>query len=390
MLSNIVGRSHILQACKNTLKDAGSCRRYHLPSKMKCLLLNGYADSVDQLNTESEFKCPSVAELKPNEALVKINASSINPIDVEMTRGFAKGAVNFLRSAARVQELPLILGRDYSGEIVACGRNFTGYQTGDSVYGVRWILGQGTHAEYTVVKKYEVCPMPQNIDFIEAASLPAVAGTVWSTMITTGAVPRNGKKCKRILIPAGSGGVGTFATQLCQLYGHDVVTTCSADAIPLLHNLGIKHVIDYQSETYKEDLKSAGPFDVILGTLREEENHLPFFRSLLKPSISSKFISLQSPILADIDTHGLIIGPNLSIFKLAKDMGNQLVEGKGLYMWGFAGQNVNKVLTELKDFIADGKIRAVVDKTFKLEDALDAYKYVEEGHARGKTVITME
>jgi len=362
-------------------------RRYHLPSTMKAFVLNGYANTVSELTPESEFPCPQVSDMKPNQALVKIHASSINPIDVDMTRGFASKSVNFLRLVGRTSEFPLILGRDYSGVIVAKGNKFKHFREGDSVYGVRWILGHGTHAEYAIVDNSECCEKPKNLDYAEAASIAAVAGTVWYTLIKTGAVPILNNP-KQILIPGGAGGIGTFATQLCQAFGHDVVTTCAPDAVPMLHDLGIKNVINYQSETYEEDLRNAGPFDVILGTLREEEKHLKFFQQFLKPGMKSRFISLQSSILADTDEKGLIFGTALASYKLVRDTIGQLQDGKGLYLWGFSGPDCN-VLNNMKDLFEQGNVRPVIDRTFDITDAVDAYKYVEAGHARGKTVITM-
>jgi len=294
--------------------------------------------------------------------------------------------VNFLRAVARVKEFPLILGRDFSGVVLAKGAKFK-HDIGDEVYGVRWILGHGTHAEYAVVNPYEVVKKPMNISHDEAASIAAVATTVWYTLIKTGAVPVKGSK-KRVLIPAGSGGVGTVATQLCQLYGHDVVTTCATDAVPMLQGLGIKNVIDYTSSTYEADLSNAGPFDVILGTLKEEEKHLKFFQKFLKQGFASRYISLQSSILADTDNYGLIGGTILAGLKLNRDLFSQLFSGKGLYLWGFAGPQVN-VLNNLQEFLEDGRLKPVIDKVFAIDDALEAYRYVENGHARGKTVISM-
>jgi len=285
-----------------------------------------------------------------------------------------------------VKEFPLILGRDFSGVVLAKGAKFE-HDVGDDVYGVRWILGHGTHAEYAVVNPYEVVKKPMNISHDEAASIAAVATTVWYTLIKTGTVPAGGPK-KRVLIPAGSGGVGTVATQLCQLYGHDVVTTCATDAVPMLRGLGIKNVIDYTSSTYEEELSNAGPFDVILGTLKEEEKHLKFFQKFLKQGFTSRYISLQSSILADTDNYGLIAGTILAGLKLNRDLLSQLLSGKGMYLWGFAGPHVD-VLNNLREFLEDGRLKPVIDKVFAIDDALEAYRYVEGGHARGKTVISM-
>ena len=364
-------------------------RCYYTPSPMKALVLNNYADTVAELDTQNEFPAPQPLQLKDSQALIKVHASSVNPIDIEMTRGFASTSVNFLRLVGRFKEFPLILGRDFSGVVVARGKKFPQrHQEGDEVYGVRWILGHGTHAEYAVVNPYEVVKKPQNISHNEAASIAAVATTVWYTLIRSKAIPQKADPPKRILIPAGAGGVGTVATQLCQLYGHEVVTTCATDAIPLLQDLGINNIIDYQSPTYEADLLAAGPYDVILGTLKEEEKHLKFFQKYLKNSIWSRYVSLQSSILADTDSHGLILGTGLASLKLVRDTAGQLVAGKGFYNWGFAGPDV-KVLDNLHALLEEGRLKPVIDKVFHIDDALEAYKYMEDGHARGKTVISM-
>lgn len=362
-----------------------SRRKYHLPSNMKCLKIYNYANTIEELNPKLEAPCPTELDLKPDEALVKIHAASINPIDLRMAEGYGRNAMNLFRKQNNIPEFPMILGRDFSGEIVKRGKRFLRFQVGEPVYGVRWVVGQGTHAEYAIVNKTEICTKPEQMNFIEAASIPYVACTAWYALIGTGAVPMHGQQ-KRILVPGASGGVGSFAAQLCQAYGHDVITTCASDAVPLLKNIGLKNIIDYNSDTYEHDLRKCGPFDVILDTLNEK--FIKFFQELLKPSLTSHYVTLRPSILPDTDREGLAIGLATAGTKLIQSNIQQLRSGKGLYSWGIFQPN-GLVLNNIYQFIEEGKILPLVDRTFSIDDVLEAYRYVNGGHARGKTVITM-
>lgn len=360
-------------------------RLYHSQRSMKCLALKSYANSISELDYDLKLQCPTERDLKPDEALIKVHAASLNPIDIEMAKGYGNKLINELRKQANVPEFPLILGRDFSGTIVKRGKKFRRFQLDEPVYGVRFVVGQGTHAEYVIANKHEIAPKPSNIDFVEATSFPYVACTAWFALVGTGAVPQEGNP-KRVLIPAGTGGVGSFAAQLCQNFGHDVVTTCASDAVALLENLGLKKVIPYDTESYRDDLKAVGPFDVILDTLNEQS--IDFFKELLKPSITSHYVTLRPSILPETDRQGLGLGLISSGSSLIQANINQLTSGKGVYSWGLFRPNA-LVLNNVNSLIQSGKIKPLVGKMFDINDVFDAYLYAERGHARGKTIITM-
>ena len=355
----------------------------HIPPQMKCIQLENYSPTLSGLNVN--MKASTKTDLKPTEVLVKVFAASVNPIDIEMTHGYGQIAVNFLRKAENVSEFPLILGRDCSGEIVAVGKQFHRLPVGTQVYCARWVVGQGTHAEYVIVKKNEISLKPKSLSHIEAASLAYVSCTAWNALINSGAVPINTfKQRKRIFIPGGSGGLGSFATQLCMAYGHDVVTSCSEQNIGILQKLGLKNILNYQSENYLKDLSAAGPFDVILDTLNEKFKQQ--FLTVLKKDQRSSYISLSPSILRDTDQSGLALGLLKSAGNYFSTLACQINEGKGLYHWGFVNPS-GLILDNVRLLIEEGKILPLIDRVFSIDDGIESYKYLSEKNSCGKVVI---
>ena len=361
-------------------------RLYTTKQVSKCLKLNSYAQTISQL--QPEFFTPSLLDvpLKPNEALVEVHAASVNPFDIEMTRGYGRNAINIFRGFKKLPEFPLILGRDCSGVIVKRGNQFHRFHVNDEVSCVRWIIGQGTHAQHVIVSKYEVSLKPQNLNFIEAASIPYVACTTWSALIDSGALPIQSKQPRRIFIPGGTGGVGSFALQLCKYFGHDVTTSCSPDGKKLMNSLGINTVLDYTVDTFEDDLQSVGPFDFILDTVNEK--YFELFQKNLKKDIHSRYISLRPTLLPNLDKQGIFNGFIESSINYFSTFMVQIVSGRGQYVWGFFKPNA-LILDKVKPIIEEGKIKPVIDKVFSIDEIIDAYRHVEHGHARGKTVVDM-
>jgi len=372
---------------KSSVNQLMFYRCYHVPSTMKCFQLNNYAPSLTQLDVSHTCKTPDSVDLLPTQALVKVKAASINPFDVEMTRGYGKNAINLFRNLKKSSEFPLILGRDCSGVIVKRGKRFRRYQLNEPVSCVRWIVGQGTHAEYVIVNKDEVSKKPENLSFVEAASLPYVACTTWSALINTGAVSTNYKHKQKIFIPGGTGGIGSFAVQLCKILGHEVFTSCSTNGVQILQSIGIENIIDYTASSYEQDLLHAGPFDVILDTLNEQ--YVNLFKKQLKNDNSSRYVSLRPTLLPDTDQKGLLMGLAQSGKNFLSSNISQFSSNKGVYQWGFFTPNA-LVLDRVRPHIEDGRIKPLVDKVYLMDDILKAYEYVQNGHARGKTVVDME
>ncbi|XP_057298958.1 reticulon-4-interacting protein 1 homolog, mitochondrial-like isoform X2 [Hydractinia symbiolongicarpus] len=367
------------------LKCSLVSKAYHLPSQMKCVELNKYADCLDDLKINATTSPPTDKEIGAHQALIKVMAASINPFDIEMTRGYGREAMNVFRRMSKYPEFPLILGRDCSGIVIKRGKRFRRFKVGDAVTCVRWIDGQGTHAEYVVVNKCEMSLKPCNLTHTEASSFPYVGCTTWNALIHSGVVPITGRP-KKVFIPGGTGGIGSFAVQLCQSFGHDVFTTCATDGIKILNNIGIKNVIDYTSTNYLRDLESCGPFDVMYDTLNEK--YFELFKGLLRDMSFSSYVSLRPTLLPEMDEQGVALGLLKSGGKFLQSNLSQLSSGKGSYRWGFFTPNA-LMLDQIRPLIESGKIKPLIDKVFTIDDALDAYKHVAEGHTRGKTIIKM-
>lgn len=371
---------------KKTFKFKLITKRWYA-AQMKCLQINQYAPSIDKLQYQLTATSPQEKYIKPDEALVKVCAASINPFDLEMSRGYGRSAINLVRKYANTPEFPLILGRDFSGVIVKSGRLFKRFKTGDPVYGVRWVTGQGTHAEYVTVKKTEISPKPSNLTHSEAASIPYVACTSWSALINSGSVPIHGSRKLNIFIPGGTGGIGSFASQLCKAYGHNVTTSCAPDAIERLQEeTSIDNILDYASNDYMENLHNAGPFDVILDT--QNEKFIDMYKKTMRDGLKSKYVSLRPTLLPDMDAKGVPIGLMNAGMKYIGNTFDQFNSGKGQYHWGFFSPD-GVILDRIKHLVEEGSIKPMVDKVFSIDNIIDAYKYVEKGHSRGKTIIKM-
>ena len=391
-LCSSIFASKRVPTCSSNFHQSAQIRDGHrwverLPTSMRCMTINNYADTLEDLEYDTIHPLYTVVrEMKPEQALVRVLAASINPFDIEMTKGYGKNAINAFRKYEGVDEFPMVLGRDYSGVIVKRGKRFRRHEIGDEVWGVRWVVGQGTHAQYVVVNKSEVAFKPKKFNHVESASIPYVACTTWGALQGTDLLKSSEKPVRRnVFVPGGTGGVGSFAAQLLQAYGHRVVTSCAKDALPVVKRLGIETVLDYTSESFFQELAREGPFDVILDTLNERFKS--DFVKLLRNN-SSKYVSLRPTLLPDTDERGVVAGALQSGSKLLKESISQLYSGKGSYQWGFFQPNA-LILDNVKPLIEDGKIKPLIDRIYDIGDVYEAYKHCAGGHARGKTVLRM-
>eukprot|EP00794_Sanderia_malayensis_P015966 gene15966-17572_t len=352
-----------------------------IPELMKRWEISKYGP-IDNLKFNDSATVPS--ELKPDEILVKLFATSVNPIDIEMSEGYGRVAINTLRKIYGVNEFPLVLGRDGSGMIVKTGKNVRRFKTGDDIWCAKWILGAGTHAEYAIVKQSEAALKPKTLSHIESASLPYVACTVWSALVGTGGLdPDSSNNNRNILILGGSGGVGTFAIQLANILGNNVTVTCSEDNFDMVMKYGAKNAIDYNSETHKDDLRKYGPYDIILDASKMGQSET------VGGSSNSLYITLMPPFLPSIDKHGLFKGLLCSGRDLLNNNFNNLLTGEGRYIWGFFFPN-GGILKRVAEMVDNGEIQPVIDSVRKFEDMKNAFDHVKNGQTRGKVVLQLE
>ncbi|KZC06101.1 Reticulon-4-interacting protein 1, mitochondrial [Dufourea novaeangliae] len=340
----------------------------------------------------STVRIPVIA--RPTDILVRIEASSVNSIDIAMMGGYGATVLNLMRKARNLTggqyeglELPLTMGRDFSGVVVSKGHGVGNrLKLGDEVWGVVPPEQQGCHAGYALVDTDLVNPRPKNISHIEAASILYAGLTAWSALWITGGLcyktVMTTRKNNRVLILGGSGGVGTLAIQLAKAWNMHVITTCSSDAINLVQKLGADVVIDYKLDDADSRLIVEGPYNIILDCA----NHGPYkIRSKGYPHCT--YITLNSPLLKNIDRHGLIAGTVKNIGELMK-YNIPSVENKSFVKWGFFTPS-QVGIKALQEFIESGKIIPVVKKVYQFQELPLAYDRMAQGHLRGKLVIDM-
>jgi NADPH:quinone reductase-like Zn-dependent oxidoreductase len=310
------------------------------------------------------LKLESIEKPVPNDdqVLIKVRAASINPYDWH----FIRGIPYILRLEAGLRKPKILrLGGDVAGQIEAVGKNVTQFKAGDEVFG----LCSGAWAEYCLAKS-KLALKPAEVSFEQAASLPVAAITALQALRDKGKVQPG----QKVLINGSSGGVGTFAVQIAKSLGAEVTGVCSGRNVELVRSLGADHVIDYTKEDFT---KGAERYDLIIDNVGTQP--LSGFRQVLTPNGICVMIGGGGP------QEGNWIGP------MARPI-------KALFLAPFISQKItqmiadvnNKDLTFLAELMQSGKMKSVVDRTYKLSETAAAVRYVEEGHARGKVLITSE
>jgi NADPH:quinone reductase-like Zn-dependent oxidoreductase len=330
---------------------------------MKALVFNRYGKSDNVAFAD----IPRPA-LQPDEILVQVHAAGLNPIDPMIPKGTFKPFLKF--------QLPATLGSDLAGVVVEVGSRVTRFKPGDAVFASIFDLGLGSLAEFAVVPESAAALKPANLDFVQAASVPMVALTTWQALKERA----NVKPGQRVFIPAGAGGIGTFAIQLAKHLGAKVATTTSAGNVALVRSLGADEVIDYNKQEFENVLRD---YDVVLGTVRGDAIQKSL--QILKPK--SKVVSLIGPPDA---AFGRARGMNfLMVFvfgllsrKIIRRATKRGVEYSFLFVHPDGRQ-----LAEIGELLESGKIRPVIDKVFPFEQAKDALAYLEKGRAKGKVVV---
>ena len=310
-------------------------------------------------------------EINEYEVLAEIHAASINPIDFKIRDGKVKMLLKY--------EMPLILGNDFSGVITKVGSKVTRFKVGDEIYARPRKNKIGTFAEYIAIHEDDIALKPKNLSFEEAASIPLVGLTSYQALHDIMQL----QKGQKILIHAGSGGVGTFAIQLAKIMGATVTTTASEAGANLVKSLGADEIINYKTEKFEDILKDYDAvFDTIGGTTLEKSFNIiksggnivsvsgmpnarfgkefgsGFFKTLLFSLASKKLTALEKKHNAQYS------------FLFMKPSGDQL--------------------RTIANYIESGKIKPVIDRVFPFEDAQKAMEYSEAGRAKGKIIVKMK
>ena len=310
-------------------------------------------------------------ELRDDEVLVQIHATSVNPVDAKIRDGEFKLILPY--------SLPLILGNDAAGVVVRVGSKVRKFKTGDEVYGRPAKDRIGTFAEFIAINEADVAMKPKNLTMEEAASMPLVALTAWQALVDRAKL----KKGQKVLIHAGSGGVGTIAIQLAKHIGATVATTTSTANVDLVRSLGADVVVDYKKEEFENVLQE---YDVVLNSLGKDT--LEKSLRVLKPG--GKLISISGPPdpeFARENGSGWLLQQAMRLlsFNIRRKSKRHGVSYSFLFMKPNGGQ-----LEQIASLIEEGVIRPVVDRIFPFEETNEALAYVETGRARGKVVIVVK
>lgn len=332
---------------------------------MKALILKRYS-KADQLSF-ADIERPTI---KPDEILVQVKAVGLNPIDYMIPKGAFKPILKF--------QLPATMGSDLAGVVVEVGNRVTRFRRGDYVYASIFDSGNGSLAEYAVVAESAAAIKPQKLDFIQAASVPMVGLTSWQAIKERAHI----KPGQKVFIPAGSGGIGTFAIQLAVYLGAKVGTTTSTGNVNLVRDLGATEVIDYKKQEFEQILKD---YDVVLGTIRGDSIEKSL--QILKPN--SNIVSLIGPPdAAFAHKRGMNFFMKLVFGLISSQIIRKASKRDIKYSFLFVHPDGNQ-LTEIGKIIDAGHIVPVIDKVFSFEQTKEALAYLEEGRAKGKVVVEM-
>jgi NADPH:quinone reductase-like Zn-dependent oxidoreductase len=305
---------------------------------------------------------------KPDQVLVQVHAAGLNPVEHKIRSGKMKAILRF--------QLPVTLGSDLAGVVVEVGRSVTRFKPGDAVFASIDGLRMGALAEFAVVAENAVALKPAHLDFVQAASIPMVALTAWQTL-KEHAHLNPGQK---IFIPAGAGGIGTFAIQLAKYLGAKVATTTSAGNAHLVQSLGADEVIDYKKQKFEEELRD---YDAVLDTLGGEslEKSFQILRS------KGIVISIVGPPDAAFGRkRSMNVLMRFVLWLLSYKM-HRLAKKRGVeYSFHLVNADGSQ-LAEIGELLKAGSIRPVIDTVFPFDQAKEALAYLEKGRAKGKVVV---
>ncbi|WP_206958368.1 NADP-dependent oxidoreductase [Trinickia acidisoli] len=309
-----------------------------------------------------------VPELHEDDVLIQIHAAGVNPLDSKIRDGEFKLILPY--------RLPLILGNDLAGVVVRAGSRVRRFKAGDEVYARPPKDRIGTFAEFIAISEDAVALKPETLSMEEAASIPLVGLTAWQALIERGQL----KQGQKVLIHAGSGGVGTFAIQLAKHLGATVATTASAANAGLMKQLGADIVIDYRKDDFAAVLKDC---DVVLDT--QGGDTLERSLQVLKPG--GKLIGIAGPPDPDfaeqmgaswfLKTAMRFLSYRIRTAARRRDVGYSF-----LFMRADGGQ-----LAQIAKLVDAAAIRPVIDRIFPFESTQEALAYVEAGRTKGKVVI---
>ena len=325
-----------------------------LPNTMQAIVYHSYG-SPDVLELQDVQK-PVVGD---DDVLVRVRAASVNPYDWHYMRGepiIARPQLGGLRKPKTNR-----LGVDVAGEVVAVGSNVTEFGPGDDVFGVC----TGAFAEYATARESSLVSKPANVSFEQAGAVGIAAFTAIQGLRDWGQIEAG----QKVLINGAAGGVGTFAVQLAKVWGAEVTGVCSTGNVEMVKSIGADHVVDYTKDDFTSE---RGRYDLLLDIIGNRS--LSMTRGVLTPQ--GRFVMIGGP-------KGRWIRPLDRI--LTALVSSPFVSQKTVSR---TARWAKKDLILMRELMEAGRVRSVIDRKFPLREVPEAVRYLEEGHARGKVVIT--
>ena len=306
---------------------------------MRAVAYQNYNSNIEIIEVEKP-------KLQDNSVLVEVHAAGINPIDNILHAGYLQQMLEL--------SFPHIMGYDVSGIVVEVGKDVRSVKVGDEVFARPNQEDAGSIAEFARIHENELAIKPKNMSHIDAASVPLAGLTAWQALVTKGNINCGDK----VLIHAGSGGVGTLAIQIAKYFGAEVTTTTSSKNKDLVKSLGADLVIDYTTQSFENELSN---YDLVIDAIGGDTLTKSF--KVLKKG--GRLVSIKGQ-----DTENL-----------AKEYGVN-------FEWFFMSPD-GKMLTEIASLISQGTIKTVIDSTYSMKQAPEAFELLAKGRAKGKIVITM-
>lgn len=333
-----------------------------LPTTMQAMTISHYGQKNLQKST---LPLPTIGD---DEVLVKIVASSVNPVDFKIRDGKLKLILDY--------PMPLILGNDLAGVVVKIGKNVSSFTIGDEVYGRADKDNMGTFAEFIAIKATSLAKKPANISFEQAASLPLVALTAYQALTECMQLQAGDK----VLIHARAGGVGTVAIQIAKALGLYVATTASQAGRALVESLGADLVIDYKNEDFSQLLHD---YDGVLDTLAGDTLKKSF--GIVKSGAT--VVSISAVPTAKFANEWRLPWYKKALFALASAPLHHIAKKHGANYEFLFMRPDGKQLEHISTWVKNGKLKPVIDKVFDFDDTQNALAYSEQGRAKGKIVI---
>ncbi|XP_022753999.1 reticulon-4-interacting protein 1 homolog, mitochondrial-like isoform X2 [Durio zibethinus] len=333
------------------LMKVGSSRCY--VSSCRAVLLPRFG-GPEVLELRSDVPVP---DLKPNEVLVRARAVSINPLDTRMRSGYGRSIFEPL--------LPLILGRDVSGEVAAIAASVKSLKVGQEVFGALHPTAvRGTYADYAILSEDELSPKPASVTHVEASAIPFAALTAWRALKSTARIAEG----QRLLVIGGGGAVGFAAIQLAVAVGCHVSTTCGNRSINRVMAAGAEQAIDYTAEDIEAVIK--GKFDAVLDTIGVAETERIGINLLNR---GGHYMTLQGEAAALSDRYGLPIGLPVATALLLKKRIQYLYSYGIEYSWTYMRAD-SEGLHEIRRLTEAGKLNIPVEKTFSISQVREAHE----------------